>query len=68
MENQRGDSLRMRKERNLETIFGDGFTFPLPGGKSIVYGETGILYNFFVLLISSSQYHGKYSSEEGNLR
>lgn len=56
MENQRGDGLRMRKKRNLETIFGVGFAFPLPVGKSIVYGETGILYNFFVLLISSSQF------------
>lgn len=50
MENQRGDSLRMRKERNLEAIFGVGFTFPLPVGKSIVYGETDILYNFFCAL------------------
>lgn len=42
MENQRVGGLRMRKERNLGTIFGVRFILLLPVDENIVYGETGM--------------------------
>lgn len=42
MENQRVGGLRMRKERNLGTIFGVRFILLLPVDEIIVYGETGM--------------------------